>query len=1483
MPTSTVQGEEGRGYYFCSVPRPKMYAFVQKHDPQQRHFYEVTPLHGALRPFFDIEWDPPQAFDVSVVVQTLLVETKRAASTLVPSETLSCEHLLMTASSAAKASFHLHVHLRTGEGRAVALDGMGNLARFCLRVLARVFAKLGCIAPHALPVDPSVYTKFRVLRLPGCVKRKHASLSEWRQRVLRPLSMEVRGGHSSDLLRQKPPALPQTTFEWALVTLEDAEPSKTLLLRDNTHSDLSRFVPKGRTGRSSAYTRAYSGAAEPDAPPPVMGPGGQAEAAAQHLELSVLARAGDAVDGRSEATHFDLLTTGSKHFRVQDEGALHALMWSWHQAGRAFVAHELLDRQQESAPLVLDIDRLPVPLLGSVLEAAVAAVRWVFGLDAHPLCVVLTAGASSAHLHFPEIGIRQSSPADTGMAFACLRRALHERLPVLNWQLLLDAGPYSCGSLRMLGASKLRGGFAERPLELCGVLPRGGGALSHSEGFVWALQHTSLRRSVPARDVCAAARHWFFGRGFAVDGGLMPPPRREASWCLLGAVVDAARSAAGMALQRDGATDVGASRPEFAALLAFVEAVFPELWKHVCVRKVRVQRGASGTFYRVRLQSSFCSIARRSHAKSQGGALFVTSWGRAVLRCFVCQGRGVPPTSRAFSPGSSVLDVLFPHRRRKLPETVSILVEAARGSAELLPDALALVCGDARDRVLGLSDELYAEATTGGAARGLSGKKRGRPRAPPPPPAVGPSETVPLPDAVRDSLFTLLDALQAGDWFGFPAERRISSSMLYDVLLLREQRRGARVDVDGRNAFAFLQVATSASRGTLRTKARQVDALLRSERKLVASRIRAHETDAPGGQQALEWGEALLQIDGLLVRLEKEVFPLAEDTNMYYVYKLCCENGVRWIAPRNVNVAALVLSYLKLCIDRGEFARQPVAKRLGHGNFACNIMRFDRARFVYQVCFRDTDSFVAFLLRDAPFVRDLLRSKQQLGDHISDSLVKESFWESTEPDLRFSAFANGLYCIEEHRLYLSDDAEFERRRLAARGGAGAGADFAARFGRLSELSGAGSARVCAGNAFPLPMRVPDVEWRVGDPAAASFQGMRIEWAAPLESDMQKIVRFQNWDLGTEFVFWALVGRLLRRLNVQVTAPGHTESKWLPRDSLKSLLFLVGESDAGKTAIAHIVRFFFQPQYVAELEAQVEERFPLAGCVNAALVIVGEGKDFNLNEDTLCKISEGLRCAVHRKNLPPLHVLFQAPMLVTGNGKFPHKDAKCQISNRTVYFPFTHAVDPRSQDLGLVHRVCTEQIDIVLRKANSAYLLLLRLLRGRNLFSLVHPQSTLAQERKINSVRALREFIAACCSHQPLQNLALKCDDGARICFPRSVQHSLGLGVPPEGAVPTGAPPRVALPDVVGAFRRFAQHKRNIKAALPEFASTGSLDALAVARSAWWRHFGVVLAAAESGGREGVLLLHGLQLNSRVAHSASKAPPASDTFFAGSAQ
>lgn len=259
-------------------------------------------------------------------------------------------------------------------------------------------------------------------------------------------------------------------------------------------------------------------------------------------------------------------------------------------------------------------------------------------------------------------------------------------------------------------------------------------------------------------------------------------------------------------------------------------------------------------------------------------------------------------------------------------------------------------------------------------------------------------------------------------------------------------------------------------------------------------------------------------------------------------------------------------------------------------------------------------------------------------------------------------------------------------------------------------------RLVAINHFDFPCPPAEGKWVATNPEGATFLEMRCEYRDPNPPRaLDRIMEHQGFDSETTLLLCACLGRLFRPIS----------------DSLKCMMYLVGESDTGKSVIlVDFIQSVFMPMNRCILASgtSTASRFALAPAIGKDIVICPEAKDLMLDEDQLCNKIEGGDMHVPVKNAPEYIGPMRASMAFGGNDKFLRvPNASGQISSRVLYFPFREKVSVRDQDTSLKDRVRGPELGPAIIKCWRCYLFVLNLLGSRRIKALADTRSMVYQE------------------------------------------------------------------------------------------------------------------------------------------------------------
>lgn len=161
------------------------------------------------------------------------------------------------------------------------------------------------------------------------------------------------------------------------------------------------------------------------------------------------------------------------------------------------------------------------------------------------------------------------------------------------------------------------------------------------------------------------------------------------------------------------------------------------------------------------------------------------------------------------------------------------------------------------------------------------------------------------------------------------------------------------------------------------------------------------------------------------------------------------------------------------------------------------------------------------------------------------------------------------------------------------------------------------------------------------------------------------------------------------------------------DELDVVPFIVGDTNTGKSTLAHIIRAMFDPCNVGTLDSKHEVIFGLSSLYRKELIMATEISTKmaeQLSSDTFKNMVCGDIISVSRKHTDPIPVQWTVPMFMCGNQHLSYHDEKGSVSRRLAIFKFEKHVE--EIDGSLKDRVIKCELAKIVGKSLLAYRMLI---------------------------------------------------------------------------------------------------------------------------------------------------------------------------------
>jgi phage/plasmid-associated DNA primase len=209
---------------------------------------------------------------------------------------------------------------------------------------------------------------------------------------------------------------------------------------------------------------------------------------------------------------------------------------------------------------------------------------------------------------------------------------------------------------------------------------------------------------------------------------------------------------------------------------------------------------------------------------------------------------------------------------------------------------------------------------------------------------------------------------------------------------------------------------------------------------------------------------------------------------------------------------------------------------------------------------------------------------------------------------------------------------------------------------------------------------------------------------------ESILQHQGLETEVIQILYAFFGRLLYPLNFL--------DKW------QVALFIEGVAGTGKSTIGQVLKEFFHAHDVGTLTCgNHEKRFGLSALYHKLMYMCFEAREeFGLTQDVLQSMISGEGISVPIKNQTATDVNFNVPGIFFGNEFGQWKDTSGSISRRFLVCRFEKCVSESSSDPNLLDKIRSQELALLLRKMNCAYLDLVRVAGDRNIWSVINERT-----------------------------------------------------------------------------------------------------------------------------------------------------------------
>ena len=192
-------------------------------------------------------------------------------------------------------------------------------------------------------------------------------------------------------------------------------------------------------------------------------------------------------------------------------------------------------------------------------------------------------------------------------------------------------------------------------------------------------------------------------------------------------------------------------------------------------------------------------------------------------------------------------------------------------------------------------------------------------------------------------------------------------------------------------------------------------------------------------------------------------------------------------------------------------------------------------------------------------------------------------------------------------------------------------------------------------------------------------------------NLDKIIKYQQWDSDVEEVFRVMHGRTMYEL-------GYLDEYW------QVVPYLIGEAGTGKSTICNVTRQFYNPKDVGIISNNHQQVFGLENLYDKKLVIGPEiKKDWKLDQSEFqCMVSSDVMTINKKHQKSGEDVRWTAPLLLAGNSFPDFVDSSEALTRRVVMFAFDKPINYKDSDPLLEEKLKSE-LPKIIHKHNLAYL------------------------------------------------------------------------------------------------------------------------------------------------------------------------------------
>ncbi len=162
------------------------------------------------------------------------------------------------------------------------------------------------------------------------------------------------------------------------------------------------------------------------------------------------------------------------------------------------------------------------------------------------------------------------------------------------------------------------------------------------------------------------------------------------------------------------------------------------------------------------------------------------------------------------------------------------------------------------------------------------------------------------------------------------------------------------------------------------------------------------------------------------------------------------------------------------------------------------------------------------------------------------------------------------------------------------------------------------------------------------------------------------------------------------------------------DEFDVIPVVIGDTNTGKSTLAHIIRTMFDPCSVGTLDSKHEVIFGLSSLYQKEVLIATEINDKMVNQlssDTFKNMVCGDTVSISRKYKEPIFVQWKVPIFLCGNQHISYRDEKGSVSRRLAIFKFEKYVD--EIDGSLKDTIIENELSKIITKCLLAYRMLLK--------------------------------------------------------------------------------------------------------------------------------------------------------------------------------